>query len=302
MSFSENLQFYRQQGGLTQEQLAETLGVSRQSVSKWESGQSYPEMEKLLALCELFRCDLDTLLKGSAIVASADVGRAYDAYKNRSAAMSAVGVGILIVGLALACLLDGLGMHEMVAGLAFLGTALVGCMVLIVSGLLSSEFNRKHPRMEDCYSEAQRDAFHSRYVVLTASSLGILFLSLLWLLGCQALPLPTFWRDGLSGSIFFMGVALGVSLLIWTGIQKEKYNIEEYNLENDPDDETRARRGRIGSICACIMMAATAAFVVCIFALPQRLGEAAAILYSVGGIGCGVAAVALNRAGKGEKK
>ncbi len=56
-------QFYRQQGGLTQEQLAETLGVSRQSVSKWESGQSYPEMEKLLALCELFRCDLDTLLE-----------------------------------------------------------------------------------------------------------------------------------------------------------------------------------------------------------------------------------------------
>ena len=51
-----------------------------------------------------------------------------------------------------------------------------------------------------------------------------------------------------------------------------------------------------------LRQAATAAFVVCIFALPQRLGEAAAILYSVGGIGCGVAAVALNRAGKGEKK
>ena len=155
---------------------------------------------------------------------------------------------------------------------------------------------------DSCYSEAQRDAFHSRYVVLTATSLGILFLSVLWLIGSQALPLPAFWRDGLSGSIFFLGVALGVSLLLWTGIQKEKYNIEEYNRENDPDDETRARRSKIGRVCACIMMVATAAFVVCIFALPLWRGEAAAILYSVGGIGCGVAAVALNRAGKGEKK
>ena len=302
MSFSENLQFYRQQGGLTQEQLAETLGGSRQSVSKWESGQSYPEMEKLLALCELFRCDLDTLLKGSAVAASADVGRAYDAYKNRSAVMSAAGVGILISALALACLLDGLGMHEMVAGMAFFAAALLGCMVLIVSGLLSSEFNRKHPRMEDCYTEAQRDAFHSRYVVLTASALGVIFLSVLWLLGSQALPLPARWNDSFSGSIFFVGIALGVALLIWTGIQEEKYHIDNYNRENDPDDETRARRSRIGRLCACIMLASTAVFVVCIFALPQWRDEAAAIIYSVGGIGCGITAVALNHTGKSEKK
>lgn len=41
MAFSENLQFIRTQAGVTQEQLAEQLGVSRQSVSKWESGLSY---------------------------------------------------------------------------------------------------------------------------------------------------------------------------------------------------------------------------------------------------------------------
>ena len=66
MSFSENLQFLRDRAGLTQEQLAERLEVSRQSVSKWESAASYPEMEKLLLMCDLFHTDLDTLLRGDA--------------------------------------------------------------------------------------------------------------------------------------------------------------------------------------------------------------------------------------------
>ena len=72
MSLSENLQFLRARQGLTQEQLAERLDVSRQSVSKWESGMTYPEMETLLRLCDLFGTDLDTLLRGSAEQALAE--------------------------------------------------------------------------------------------------------------------------------------------------------------------------------------------------------------------------------------
>ena len=64
MAFSDNLQFLRTHRGQTQEQLAEILEVSRQSVSKWESNAAYPEMDAILRLCGLFRCDLDTLLRG----------------------------------------------------------------------------------------------------------------------------------------------------------------------------------------------------------------------------------------------
>ena len=64
MAFSTNLQYLRRlQVGLTQEKLAEKLGVSRQSVSNWEAGEGYPEIEKLLQLCELFHCKLDVLLR-----------------------------------------------------------------------------------------------------------------------------------------------------------------------------------------------------------------------------------------------
>ena len=64
MTFGENLQFLRKRAGMTQEELAEKMEVSRQSVSKWESNAAYPEMDAILRLCGLFRCDLDTLLRG----------------------------------------------------------------------------------------------------------------------------------------------------------------------------------------------------------------------------------------------
>ena len=50
MSFGENLKNVRKQRGITQEELAETLCVSRQAISKWESDNGYPETEKLLLL------------------------------------------------------------------------------------------------------------------------------------------------------------------------------------------------------------------------------------------------------------
>ncbi|AIQ73483.1 MULTISPECIES: helix-turn-helix transcriptional regulator [Paenibacillus] len=63
MDFANKLQSYRKQRGMSQENLAEVIGVSRQAVSKWESGQSYPEMDKMISLSELFHVSLDHLVK-----------------------------------------------------------------------------------------------------------------------------------------------------------------------------------------------------------------------------------------------
>ena len=67
MSFSEKLLTLRKAINLTQEQLAEKLDVSRQSISKWESGQAVPEMEKIVALSVVFDVTTDYLLKSSEI-------------------------------------------------------------------------------------------------------------------------------------------------------------------------------------------------------------------------------------------
>ena len=52
MSLSENLQNLRKIKNMSQEELAEKLNVSRQAVSKWESGNGYPETEKIISICE----------------------------------------------------------------------------------------------------------------------------------------------------------------------------------------------------------------------------------------------------------
>ena len=63
MTFGEKLSKLRKESNYTQEQLASVLGVSRQSVSKWESDLAYPETEKLIQMGKLFSCSMDYLLK-----------------------------------------------------------------------------------------------------------------------------------------------------------------------------------------------------------------------------------------------
>ena len=60
--FSENLKKIRKEHHLSQEQLADELGVSRQAISKWESAIAYPEMDKIIFLCDKFHLNIDDLL------------------------------------------------------------------------------------------------------------------------------------------------------------------------------------------------------------------------------------------------
>lgn len=63
MGFGENLQAVRRMNHLSQEELAEMLNVSRQAVSKWEVGEGYPEIDKLLLLSKFLNVSLDSLLE-----------------------------------------------------------------------------------------------------------------------------------------------------------------------------------------------------------------------------------------------
>ena len=65
MNFGKNVQILRKMANMTQEELAEKMNVSRQTVSKWELGTVLPELEKLLELCDGFNCSVDQLLRGN---------------------------------------------------------------------------------------------------------------------------------------------------------------------------------------------------------------------------------------------
>ena len=63
MKFNEKLVMLRKQHNLSQEQVAEKLGVARQTISKWELGETTPEMDKLIIMSELYNITLDELMK-----------------------------------------------------------------------------------------------------------------------------------------------------------------------------------------------------------------------------------------------
>lgn len=67
MKFCDKLAKLRKNNNLSQEQFADKMGVSRQAVSKWESGASYPDMDKILAMCKILNCNLEDILDDGVI-------------------------------------------------------------------------------------------------------------------------------------------------------------------------------------------------------------------------------------------
>ena len=59
---SDNIKNYRKENNLSQDELAEKLGVSRQSISLWETGQTQPTLENIMALAKIFNVSSDVLL------------------------------------------------------------------------------------------------------------------------------------------------------------------------------------------------------------------------------------------------
>ena len=72
MEFNEKLQELRKQKGLTQEELAEVLFVSRTAVSKWESGRGYPNIDSLKVIAKFFGVTIDELLSGDELLTIAE--------------------------------------------------------------------------------------------------------------------------------------------------------------------------------------------------------------------------------------
>ena len=66
MSFGTNIGYLRKKKGMTQEEFAERMFVSRQTVSRWETDSVYPDVETVIKLCELLECDMETLVRGDA--------------------------------------------------------------------------------------------------------------------------------------------------------------------------------------------------------------------------------------------
>ena len=298
MAFSDNLQFLRARQGLTQEQLAEYLDVSRQSVSKWESGLSFPEMDTILKLCDLFSVSMDTLLRGNASAQAQADTAGYDAFMNRFARKISLSIGAIILGAALCALLEGLKIPPMVYGALMLTIIAVAVTVLVATGIQYDNFRKRHPIVPDFYTREEQESFHDRFVWYIACSVGAIILGVaLCALAFQFIPEQEPFETFVGAGLLLV-IALAVTCMVWAGITEEKYKIGKYNRENErefhPTEEDRQRKERVGRLCGVIMTLATAVYL--IFGFTQGTWATAWWVFPVGGVLCGVVSILLGPA------
>lgn len=266
MSFRDNLQHLRASRNMTQEQLAMLVGVSRQSVTKWEAERAYPEMDKLLKLCQIFDCSLDDLVSGGLTAREEDVAApevpagpptdvcGYDEHARRFAFRIATGVSLFVLALAATALVAAL-MGQASAGLrldwaavsvAGGGVAAVPMLVLVAAGLVlvipagleRSAFRREHPYIEDFYTSEQRAAARSLFSRSLVVGIVVLTLSMIPPMVYEGTSF-----EGLTGGILLALCAVGVWPIVYGSLMVGRVNVARYNrasLDETADDDIDA--------------------------------------------------------------
>lgn len=148
MILADKIIYLRKKCGWSQEELAEKMNVSRQSISKWEGAQSVPDLDKILKLCQVFGVSTDYLLKEemeepevhedvyeplNVKHISAEYANEFMEIKKRSALRIAIGASICVLSPITLILMSGLagtGLIQENIGMAF-GLAVLLCMVIV---------------------------------------------------------------------------------------------------------------------------------------------------------------------------
>ncbi|NEG90301.1 helix-turn-helix transcriptional regulator [Bifidobacterium aerophilum] len=377
MTFRTNLQALRARRNMTQEQLAMLLGVSRQAISKWESEKAYPEMDKLLAICDLFDCTLDDLVLGdvtrpatgtadavnvtgegadaSAVRNAVDLSRTrdltakddqadgypgdpssgglpgpfraesspdddstfpprdpigYDVHRRRFALMIAAGVATVIASVGVANLFDpvnsiiGSSPFNDLLMFACIGVGtIVGLALLIPGGMSHVVFARRHPYVEDPYTEDD----HDREMRLLATGIvggmvAILVGIVVVVYADDVLGIAAGWPN----AVMLLLGALAVFGFVYCGMRYGLLNIDDYNraAENDRGEERRTEQqafsGRLTVVvCGVIMLVATIIALCLLLLMPGADAGAWSVFalfwlpWPVGGMLCGIAALVI---------
>lgn len=288
MSFRDNLQHLRATRNMTQEQLAMLLGVSRQSVTKWEAEKSQPEMDKLLKLCQIFECSLDDLVTGDLTgrapepaAASVPAGPptdvcGYDEHWRVLADKVPTGIALILLGIAVGLLLEGavdlapVGARDGLLVICVFVGILAGLAFLVPAGMEHTAFQRAHPYVEDFYTEEDRAAARKQFSGGLIAGLAFIFAGI----GCLIVIEPMAENWALFLLLTF--IALGVWWIVRSGMLLGRTNVAEYNrsvgedleveeLVNAQLDEARReallaskrQEQKIGAVCGAIMIVAT---------------------------------------------
>ncbi len=310
MNFSNNLHFLRKRDKVTQEELAERLGVSRQSVSKWETGDAYPETDKLILLCDIFHVSLDDMIRDDLTVAQndppdaeqsrCDTREEFIAHMNKFSKLIALGVFFILFSIGICVAFCGFGMmlkphaQELTS---ILGAVVVITMVafavffFIVAGTGHDRFRKEHAEIASAYTEAEINAFEKRFAVIMASLVAGILIDVAVLVTFTSLfdaeIIPSTSSDAAQCfvvSAFFVILASLVSLIVYFGIQHSKFDVDEYNKETRESSSDRQKlKNCFGGV---IMLVAVAVFLLVGFIWNKW--HPGWIAFPIGGILCAI--------------
>lgn len=320
MAFAENLYYLRKKNRITQEELADSLEVSRQSVSKWETGEAYPETEKLIALCDKFGVSLDDLLRGD-LTSPSDVEKEAESgvewhispdehgfarHMDDFARKIAAGVLIILIGVAVCVALAGYSMtlqgkkadfFEVMGAVAVIACVAVAVFLFVFAGIVHERFKAAHPVMENVFTKEQVQKFSRRFPLAMACLVSGLLVGVIILIVLSALIDSGIITGGDAEycyvtSAFLLIIGFCVSGLIYFGIQKTKYLVSEYNAATGKELNPSPREKLKNALSGIIMSVATAVFLVLGFV--WNLWHPGWVVFPVGGIICGIVGAILN--------
>lgn len=283
MSFGRNLQNARKASGLSQEELADKMEVSRQSISKWESGSSYPETEKLIELAKLLDCQIDDLINGTKeATKGGDLKEKYNTLMHKFSRGISLAVGLILLGVVLLLGFECFGEDYAGYGLiAFLSCIVVSVPIFVVRGIEMGHFKERYPQLDEFYTEAEIDRYNAKFPYMIGAAVGIILLGVVIMITLESIGVG---QGGLSVAIFMLFITVAVPIFVYAGINKDKFDLKRYNLEGSPSYKSKA--ALVGKICGVIMLVATAFYLLVGFLLGWW--DMAWVVFPIGGILCGI--------------
>ena len=243
-AIGDNIQARRSVRGLSQAALAEELGISRQSVAKWESGKSRPDLERMARLCELFGCTMDELVYGSASTTARPEGlelppdapsgdgdvaspesanveegvgrqgtaaRAYGRYAKRRCLLLASGCAVPVLGLGVAFLCVGLGVSRALASMLWMLMMAAGGLLLRMAHLERHEMMESYGQVAEFHTVEQRHAAHASQTIAYSASLALLCAGLVCSYAGDWVPSLWWALSGLAWLLLAAAAFLGVA-------------------------------------------------------------------------------------------
>ncbi len=290
MNFGENLQTLRKLKNYSQEDLAAKLQVSRQAVSKWESGTGYPETEKLISICDLFDCSMDELIKGKISVDSNSEKEVYDSFMNKFSKSISLAIKLILIGTTLFLTILGFNVNNMLGIVVWLIFVVFSVPIFIVRGIEMENFKSKYSKLSNFYSQEEIDNYNNKFSKMIALSISIILVGVVVFMTIIALKILN-ENSTFPVSILMCFVTIAVPLLVNTGIQKDKYDIEKYNRENSIG--SKKELDKVGKYCGIVMLIATIIYLLISFIF--NIWEISWIVYPVGGILCGIISILLKK-------